>query len=252
MTLLWGGYVTAIALGVMGSLGPCTVATNVAAIGFITRHASSGGNTAVWRSGLAYAAGRGTVFALLGTALSFGILRAAALSHHLQHWGGLLLGPVCVLTGMGLLDMLPVPGFGGRLVDIVWKRANPARHLHAYALGVAFALAVCPVCAALFFGSLLPLSVAHDAPLAYPVLFGLGSALPVVLVASLGTAGASALTRASGGFAVTERLVRQIVAALFIVAGVFLTFEFAFDIHLHPGDHSTSPHVNDDHDHHHE
>ena len=228
------GTLTSIALGALGSLGPCTMATNVAAVGFITRNVSAGDQHSVWRSGIAYAAGRACVFAAVGSILAAGLLQAAALSEVMQHWGGLLLGPVCILTGMALLDMLPIHGFGGGFIERFQNKADPDKHLHAFLLGVVFALAICPVCAALFFGSLLPLAVSHHAEIAYPLAFGMGSAIPVIMISALGAKAANRLTRSTGAFALTERKLRTIVAILFLVAGIFLTFEHVFDIHLHP------------------
>ncbi|MCC6405635.1 MAG: sulfite exporter TauE/SafE family protein, partial [Planctomycetes bacterium] len=61
-----------------------------------------------------------------------------------------------------------------------------------------FALAFCPVSAALFFGSLLPLAVQAESVWLLPTLFGVGSAAPVF------------------AFAIATALGRDVAARLFV------------------------------------
>ncbi len=95
-----------------------------------------------------------------------------------------LLGPLLVLVGMALLGMLPgLPSFGPSRGQ-GWNEKLMSMGLVGCALmGFLFALTFCPVSAALFFGSLLPLAVREHSAWLVPALFGIGSAAPVLIFA---------------------------------------------------------------------
>jgi cytochrome c-type biogenesis protein len=224
MTLWFWGSLTAFWFGLLASLGPCTLATNLAALSLFARLPS--------RYGALFAAGRAFAYLLAGSILTAGLSILVQFGENLQHWGTLFLGPICVLIGMALFDMLPTHGFGSHLVERLKPRVHPASHSGAFALGLIFSLAVCPICAALFFGSLLPLAIHHGAIFLYPAIFGLGNAAPVAVLAFAGqTPRGDALQRRVANL---EHWARGLTATLFIIAGVVLSFEYIFEIHLHP------------------
>ena len=111
--------ITAFILGLMSSLGPCTLATNITAIGFISRDIEN--RQHVFISGLIYTLGRG--FQLHRTWHTF-IFGASQLkiSMIFQGWGEKLIGPILILIGLFMLEVikLKLPGFSG-ITDRVGK-----------------------------------------------------------------------------------------------------------------------------------
>lgn len=92
-------------------------------------------------------------------------------------------------------------------------------------LGVLFALSFCPISAALFFGSLVPLAVANDSGLLLPAVYGLGTGLPVLALAFVVAAGAKSIGTAFRWLSVFEKWARRTTGAVFIVVGIYLSLE---------------------------
>lgn len=216
--LAWMGG--ALWLGLLTALSPCPLASNLAAISFLGREAQP---LRVLGGGLLYAAGRSLAYAGLGVLLSWGLLSAPGLSRWLQSVLSPLLGPLLVLIGLVLLDWLPLPVLGGGRHDLAWQRRRDRWGLwSALPMGLVFALAFCPVSAALFFGSLLPLSVGSGHPLLAPVIYGLGTALPVGAFALVLAWSAGAVGRLFALAGSLERWMRRATAVFLIGMGLVL------------------------------
>lgn len=190
----WLALGAATWLGVLTSISPCPLATNVAAIGYLARFGSSRG--AQLAAGALYAAGRALAYAAVGALITWGLLSAPLLSGFLQRHVNELLGPFLVLVGMTLLGLLPwMPSVGG-IGPKLRQRMVSLGLAGSGLIGFVFALAFCPVSAALFFGSLLPLAVQQESVWVLPALYGVGSAAPVfafALAAAIGREFASRL-----------------------------------------------------------
>lgn len=187
----------ALWLGVLTALSPCPLATNLAAIGFVARFSQGGAGGHTWLPGLLYSAGRALAYTAVGGFITWGLLTAPAISTFLQRHMNPLLGPLLVLVGMALLGMLPALSLGNKGGTNWTERLMPLGLFGCAAMGFVFALTFCPVSAALFFGSLLPLAVQQHSTWLVPALFGLGSAAPVLLFAL-----ALAISREAAGRAV--------------------------------------------------
>ena len=101
---------SAATLGLLTAISPCPLATNIAAVSYLGRHADTP-HRSIW-SGTAYVAGRTICYALLAAALVGGLLAAATASSLLNRYFGLLVGPVLIIAGGMLLDVIPAPSFG--------------------------------------------------------------------------------------------------------------------------------------------
>ena len=97
-------------------------------------------------------------------------------------------------------------------------------------MGVLFALAFCPVSAALFFGSLIPLALHHQSYLAMPSLYGVGTALPVAAFAVILAFAAHKLSKAFNALAAAEKWMRRATALVFIIVGGYYTLTFLFGV----------------------
>jgi len=216
-----GGWLpAALGLGLLTAISPCPLASNLAAIGFLGRDAGPGRALA---GGLLYAAGRMLAYLALGLLLQAGLWSAPGLSRWLQTTLSPLLGPLLVLTGMALLGWLPLPAFGARVDEAAWRARRERWGLAAaLPLGAVFALAFCPVSAALFFGSLLPLALGSGRVVAAPLVYGLGTALPVIAFAAVLAWSVRALGRAFAAAATLDRWLRPATAVLLVGLGLLL------------------------------
>lgn len=217
---------TALWLGILTSISPCPLATNVAAMGFIGRRTD--GARGALATGLLYTAGRAAAYAALGMLLVNGLLAVPTVSAWLQENMIRLLGPLLLITGLFLLELVAMPGGrDGRFTGWVQRRAEAMGLGAAFFLGVMFALAFCPVSAALFFGSLLPIALQTGSGLWLPLIYGVGTALPVLV---FGVALAVAAGRVGALYrrtAVVERWARRVTGVLFLVIGGYFTVVYS-------------------------
>jgi cytochrome c-type biogenesis protein len=220
---------TSLWLGILTSISPCPLATNIAAISFITRDVNRPAR--VLGSGLLYTGGRAAAYSVLAALLVTSVLSAPALSHALQTHMNRILGPLLVLVGMVLLGLIRLPAASGIAgAQSVQRRAGRMGSWGAAVLGLVFALSFCPVSAALFFGSLLPLAVANESRVLLPSLYGLGTAIPVIAFAVAIALGARSLGRAFDRTAQVERWLRLTTGIVFVSTGVYLSLENIFGV----------------------
>jgi cytochrome c-type biogenesis protein len=222
----WLGAISAIWLGILTSVSPCPLATNIAAVTYIGRQVGS--PSRVVSSGFAYAAGRMVSYAAMGMILATSIASASGISNLLQAYASKILGPLLILVGMVLLELLPLrlPTFGaGR-----WHERAAGGTCGAAGLGLVFALSFCPVSAALFFGSLIPLSIRQHSPIAYPLFYGLGTGIPVLVFGVALGVGAGWVAHALHRLTQIERWTRYSTGAVFIAVGIYLALVYIFGI----------------------
>lgn len=218
----------ALWLGVLTSISPCPLATNIAAMSFIGKRVDDIGH--VLFSGLIYTVGRSAVYILLGVFIIASLLSIQEIAIPLQRYMNQALGPVMIVAGMFMLDLikLSIPGMGSGKTTM--KLAGSDSVLSAGLLGVLFALAFCPVSAAMFFGGLIPLSVKDGSSILYPLLYGIGTAIPVVLFAVIIAFGAGSVSRVFNSLSGLESYARKGTGVLFTGIGVFYCLRYLFHI----------------------
>ncbi len=223
MELLWA-LSGAVWLGLLTAISPCPLATNIAAISYIGKRVDR--PALVLSGGLIYTLGRTVSYVLVALLVVQGLLSLSAVSMFLQRNLNLLLGPVLVLVGLLLLDVIPWPwaARGSSIFERLQKRADSLGLWGAGLLGLAFALAFCPVSAALFFGSLVPLAVKHHSPLLLPSVYGLGTAVPVVACSFILAFSANRISRAFDALTIIERWMRRVTAVVFILVGGYYCY----------------------------
>ena len=206
-------------LGVLTAVSPCPMATNVAAIGYLAR--SSESRALQLLAGLLYALGRALAYTLVGALITWGLLSAPVLSNVLQTHLGQLMGPILVVVGMVLLGLLPgLPSFGSSAK--LGTRVADLGIVGSGLLGFLFALAFCPVSAALFFGSLLPIAVKQESTWLLPAVFGVGSALPVLVFGILLTVARQSANKAFGCLQRADRWLLPTTGWLLVGVGLYL------------------------------
>jgi len=221
------GAIWAAWLGILTSISPCPLATNIAAVSFIGNDDTP---RRIASCGLAYAAGRMAAYLALAVVLVAGILSSSWLSNFLQHYMNRILGPILILTGMVLLELLSWSPTGSGVGEGIRRRAEKGGVTGALILGAAFALSFCPVSAAIFFGSLIPLSLKYRSPIAFPLLFGAGTALPVLLFGGLLAFGAKSLDRVYDRLRRAEWWGRMATGAVFVLVGIYYTLRYIYEV----------------------
>ncbi len=219
---------TAAWLGILTSISPCPLATNLVAISFISRDVASPGR--VFWTGMLYTMGRALTYAALGALLVGSVLSVPRVSMALQYWMNRLIGPFLILVGMFLLDLLRFSFSTSLVSNSLQDRARHWGTWGAGLLGMIFALTFCPVSAALFFGGLIPLSLNADSRFVLPVLYGLGTGLPVALFAIGLAVGAQSLSTALNRLGAIEGWARRATGAVFVVVGFYYTFDHIFEL----------------------
>ena len=226
--MTWVSITTATWLGILTAISPCPLASNVAAISFIGRQMQS--RAAVLFSGLLYTSGRTLAYVVLGALLSSGLLAGGELSRFLQKYVNEILGPLLILLGMILLNLIG----GGLSIQMagegIQNKVQQHGILYAFPLGVLFALSFCPVSAGLFFGALIPLAVNNNSALFLPALYGIGTAIPVVLFAILIAFGSKWLGKAFNAINKVEYFVRTATGLIFILVGFYYSLTHIYGV----------------------
>jgi len=227
-----GEFLTAAGMalwfGVLTSISPCPLATNIAAVSFLGRRLASPGQ--VLLSGVLYALGRTVTYVALAAILVAGLLSMPAVSDFLQRSMNRLLGPILIVVGMFLLELLRFDLPGLRLSERMQQRVGGYGAWGAGLLGILFALSFCPLSAAWFFGGLIPLAVKAESPFFLPSLFGIGTALPVVGFGVLIALGARSVGVVYGRLTNVEAWARRVTGVLFIGIGVYLSLVHIFGV----------------------
>lgn len=210
---------TAIWLGLMTSISPCPLATNIAAISYVGRKV--GDPKKVFCHGMMYVMGRTLAYIGIGVLLVASLISAPAFSHFLQKYMHMALGPLMVLVGMILLDMISFNVGTNGISEKMQGRIDSMGIWGALLLGVLFALSFCPVSAALFFGSLIPIAVRNESGIILPSLYGIATGLPVVAFAVLIAFGAQKVSHAYNRLVGFEKWARRITGIIFVGIGVY-------------------------------
>ena len=224
---LWGAA-GALWLGILTSISPCPLATNIAAVSFIGRRIDS--SRRVLTAGLLYTGGRMLTYVVLGAVIVAGLQSVPEISNFLQKYMNKILGPVLILIGMVLLELVKLPSRGSTLAERAQKQSESWGIWGALLLGVVFALSFCPVSAALFFGSLSSLALKHNSAIVLPSFYGLGTGLPVIVFALLLAFGTSAVNRLFKGLTRFEFWARRITGVIFIAVGIYYCLKYIFRI----------------------
>ena len=219
MTDILIGIGSAVWLGILTSISPCPLATNVAAISFLAKKITH--PFFVLLSGIAYTVGRMVTYAILGFILINSILSVPQVAQFLQKYMVKALGPILIVTGLILLDVIKINFPGLSLSQKHHNKLAEAGVPGSFLLGAVFALAFCPVSAALFFGSLIPLALSHKLGAALPFIYGIGTGLPVLVFAIAIAMGVTSLSHWFNKLTKLEYYMRKATGGIFIVVGLY-------------------------------
>jgi len=219
---------SAVWLGILTSVSPCPLATNIAAVSFISRRITQ--RNTVFLSGILYTLGRSLTYIVLGVLIVKTLVDVPILSDFLQRYVNKILGIVLILVGMVLLDLLRVPLSLPSVSEDVTKKLIDKGAIGALPLGILFALAFCPVSAALFFGGLIPIAVKAHSGIGLPLIYGIGTGLPVLLFAFLVAAGTGYINNLYYRITRIEFYTKKVTGIIFILVGIYYTLAYIFEI----------------------
>jgi len=230
METLAGGILASCWLGILTSISPCPLATNIAAVTYIGRRVDHPAK--VLAAGLLYTLGRMVTYVVVAALVVAGALSVPGVARFLQSNMNKLLGPLLVIAGLILLGVIRfrmpalMPDRG------VQQRVDRWGVWGAGPLGLLFALSFCPVSAALFFGSLVPLAMKHESAILFPSAYGIGTALPVVGCALVIAFGARFLGQVFNRLSVFERWARGVTGVAFLLVGSYYCLLYLFGVDL--------------------
>lgn len=212
---------TAFLLGILTAISPCPLATNITAIGFISKDIKN--HHRMFRNGLLYTLGRTLTYTILGFIL-IPILREGASMFSVQklvtQYGERLLAPALIIMGILMLNIVKL-----NLPKINIPAERCEQHLKggwgALLLGILFALAFCPTSGLFYFGMLMPLSAAEEGGYLLPIVYAVATGLPVLLVAWILAYSVAGLGKFYNRIQTFEKWFRRIVALLFIGVGIY-------------------------------
>ena len=218
---------TAFILGLMTAISPCPLATNISAIGFISRDLEN--RRRVFIKGLVYTFGRAISYTGLGVILFLGASKMKV-TMLFQGWGEKLLGPVLILIGLFMLDVIKIklPGFSG-LTDKVGERSRKS-YWGTLLLGMIFAMAFCPYSGVLYFAMLIPMTISSASGLYLPLVFAIATGLPVIIFAWLLAFAVGNVGTLYNRIKIFELWFRRVVAVVFIITGIYYILIFYFKI----------------------
>lgn len=217
---------TAFWLGILTSISPCPLATNIAATGFISKSFEDP-KKSIFTS-FYYVLGRSIAYIIIAFIVVYGLLSIPSVSMFLQKYLNKILGPILILVGMYLLDLIKLTFAGTFIGTKGSENLLKKGFFGALLLGILFALSFCPVSAALFFGSLIPLAVSTSSPFFLPLLYGIGTGIPVVIVAVVLVYSANLTLKILKIIQRTERIGSFLTGILFILIGIYFSVKYIF------------------------
>lgn len=219
MTEIFVLFGSALWLGILTSISPCPLAANIAAVSFLSKKVTH--PAMVFLSGLAYTLGRMVAYAALGWVLISSLLSVHELAQFVQNAMSKALGPLLMVTGLLLLEIitLKLPSF--TLSPKYSNRLGESGAPGAFLLGFVLALAFCPISAALFFGSLISLALNSKIGIALPFVYGIGTGVPVLIFAMAIALGVTSMSHWFQRITRLEYYSRRITGVIFILVGLY-------------------------------
>jgi cytochrome c biogenesis protein CcdA len=212
-------FLTAFLLGILTSISPCPLATNITAIAYISKDINSSKKSLL--NGLFYTIGRGLSYTIIASLIYFGFSEFNV-SRFFQGWGDKALGPILILIALFMFGLFKINfKIGGEKLERVKLWLSSKGYLGSLSLGMLFALAFCPYSGVLFFGALIPLIIKSSSGLAMPLLFALGTGLPVIIFSFFISFSAQRIGNIFKTTQKIELIMRYLIAAVFLITGLY-------------------------------
>jgi len=216
---------SALLLGLMTAISPCPLATNITATAYIAKNITS--PRKVFLSGLIYSLGRAFSYTAIGIALYFGASKFH-IARFFNQYGERFLGPLLIILGLIMLNVIKLNFLGqSGFSDKFAEKFKDKGLLGSFLIGVVFALAFCPYSGAIYFGMLIPITIASAGGLYLPVIFAFGTGLPVILFTYLLAFTAGKVGTFYAKITKIEKVMRLIAGVVFVLVGIYYILIFA-------------------------
>ncbi len=216
-------FLSAFLLGLMTAISPCPLATNITAIGFISKDIEN--RRKVFVNGLIYTLGRAISYTSIGLIFYLGASKFHV-TGFLNAWGEKLLGPLLIIIGLFMLDVIKLNfPMLGRLSEKMQKKSKTG-FWGVLLLGVVFALAFCPYSGVLYFGMLIPITISSASGLYLPIVFAIATGIPVILFAWFLAFSVGKIGGVYNKIKAFEKWFRKVVAVVFIAVGIYYIWVF--------------------------
>lgn len=217
-------FISAFILGLMTAISPCPLATNITATAYISKNIAS--KKKVFISGLLYSLGRAFSYTALGLILFFGASKFHIALFFNQN-GERYLGPLLIIIGLIMLNIIKLNFLGkSNFQEKLSDKFKDKGLLGSFLIGVVFALAFCPYSGALFFGMLIPMTIASADGLFLPIVFAFGTGLPVILFTYLLAFTAGKVGVFYKRITKIEKVMRTVAGVVFILTGLYYVLIF--------------------------
>lgn len=215
-TPLW----SALLLGLMTAISPCPLATNITAMGFISKDLKN--RNSVFYNGIIYTLGRAFAYTLLALILYFGADQFK-FSSFFQQYGEKFIGPMLIIIGLFMLGVIKLNFLGLSRLNDHFQNKEKHTYWDVFLIGVLFAMAFCPYSGVLYFGLLIPLTIQSASGLVLPIVFAIATGIPVIIFAWLLAYTVSGVGKLYNRIKTFETWFRRIVAIVFIGIGIYYT-----------------------------
>jgi cytochrome c-type biogenesis protein len=216
-------WLSAFALGLLTAISPCPLATNITATAYIAKGFSQK-RMVIW-SGVLYTLGRAVSYTGLALILYLGASKFH-IARFFQGNGEKWLGPLLIIIGLIMLNIIPLHFKGGNFLQRFTERIGKQGIFGAFLLGIIFALAFCPYSGALFFGMLIPMTLRSAEPLSMPLLFSIGTGIPVILFTYLLAFSVEKISAWFNALQKVEKVIRYAAGGVFVLVGIYYIYIF--------------------------
>jgi len=211
--------ITALLIGIMTSISPCPLATNITAIAFICKDIKK--SKTILLNGLSYTFGRALSYTVLATIIYYGA-SSFDLAKTFKSFGNNFIGPLMILIGLFMFDIIKIDKIASnKNILNIQNKLSQKGFLGSFLLGVLFSIGFCPYSGIMFFAVLIPLILKSKEGIILSPFFALGTSLPVLLFSFLLAFSAKKVGIFFGKIQKMESIIRKVVAIIFIIAGIY-------------------------------
>jgi cytochrome c biogenesis protein CcdA len=230
---------TSLILGIMTTISPCPLCTNVTAIGYLAKDVNN--KRQIISNGLLYSLGKIIAYTCLA---SIFVLGGSVLptQHFFETYGEMMLGPLLIIGGLFMLEFFKFHRHKSShhssesLSNKIINKSVSGSNIWSLLLGIIFSLAFCPYSGVLYFGGLIPLTLSQPLGLFYAVVFAIGTSLPVLIISWILAYSISGIGTFYDKIQVFEVWFRRVAAIIFILMGIYVMVEYYSHIghtHIH-------------------
>jgi cytochrome c-type biogenesis protein len=209
----------ALSLGLLTAIAPCPLATNITATAYIAKTITD--KKKVLLSGVLYTLGRIFSYTIIAAIIYFGMSKFQ-IAKIFQGNGEKYIGFILIFVGLVMLNIIKFNFInGGNFTDKLSEKFKTKGLLGSFLLGALFALAFCPYSGALYFGMLIPMTLNSETSLLLPIVFSLGTGIPVIIFSFIIAFSLAKLGIYFKAITKVEKVMRIIAGLTFIITGLY-------------------------------